>query len=386
MQCSPGSPGGSALATRGAWARLQARRRRVLRPRQRHRRRRSRQLIERSAAALTEEGEGFSVSCSFGAVLMPVRGGELTEALRIADDRMYLHKQRNRPGADRQSIDVLISVLEERDSQLAHHLADVADLAEAVGRRLQVPEPQLADDQAGGRAARRRQARDPGGDPGQARPAGRGRVGVRPAPHGDRRANPRLGARARSGREDRALDPRALGRDRLSRPARRHRRSRSARGSSAVCDAFDAMTSHRPYAAALTREDALRELFRCAGTQFDSAVRGSVRSGAVGPDRDRRLKPGASVSRSASVPTDVRDTFASSGHRPGQLLLSDRAGRRTEARPRVAVPMRGEQCWIARAARRGAERRDGAEPALPGGRNAGQGTWAVKDSNLRPWD
>ena len=39
-----------------------------------------------------------------------------------------------------------------------------------------------------------------------------------------------------------------------------------------VCDAFDAMTSHRPYAAALTREDALRELFRCAGKQFDPAV------------------------------------------------------------------------------------------------------------------
>jgi HD-GYP domain-containing protein (c-di-GMP phosphodiesterase class II) len=39
-----------------------------------------------------------------------------------------------------------------------------------------------------------------------------------------------------------------------------------------VCDAFDAMTSHRPYAEALTREDGIRELFRCAGTQFDYEV------------------------------------------------------------------------------------------------------------------
>ncbi len=30
-------------------------------------------LIERSAAALTEEGEGFSVSCSLGVVLIPQR-------------------------------------------------------------------------------------------------------------------------------------------------------------------------------------------------------------------------------------------------------------------------------------------------------------------------
>jgi two-component system cell cycle response regulator len=39
-----------------------------------------------------------------------------------------------------------------------------------------------------------------------------------------------------------------------------------------VCDAFDAMTSDRPYAAALAHADALRELFRCAGTQFDPEV------------------------------------------------------------------------------------------------------------------
>jgi HD-GYP domain-containing protein (c-di-GMP phosphodiesterase class II) len=37
----------------------------------------------------------------------------------------------------------------------------------------------------------------------------------------------------------------------------------------AVADAFDAMTSPRPYRAALTSEQALGELERCAGTQFD---------------------------------------------------------------------------------------------------------------------
>ena len=39
-----------------------------------------------------------------------------------------------------------------------------------------------------------------------------------------------------------------------------------------VCDAFDAMTPHRPYAAAADARGRLRELFRCAGKQFDPAV------------------------------------------------------------------------------------------------------------------
>jgi diguanylate cyclase (GGDEF)-like protein len=38
-----------------------------------------------------------------------------------------------------------------------------------------------------------------------------------------------------------------------------------------VADAFDAMTSERPYSAALPVDDALAELRRCAGTQFDPA-------------------------------------------------------------------------------------------------------------------
>jgi HD-GYP domain-containing protein (c-di-GMP phosphodiesterase class II) len=36
-----------------------------------------------------------------------------------------------------------------------------------------------------------------------------------------------------------------------------------------IADAFDAMTSDRPYRQAMTREDALAELIKCAGTQFD---------------------------------------------------------------------------------------------------------------------
>jgi HD-GYP domain-containing protein (c-di-GMP phosphodiesterase class II) len=40
----------------------------------------------------------------------------------------------------------------------------------------------------------------------------------------------------------------------------------------AVADAFDAMTSDRPYRTSMPAEEAVAELVRCSGTQFDARV------------------------------------------------------------------------------------------------------------------
>ncbi len=40
----------------------------------------------------------------------------------------------------------------------------------------------------------------------------------------------------------------------------------------AVADSFDAMTSDRPYRAAMSRGEALKEIIRCSGTQFDPVI------------------------------------------------------------------------------------------------------------------
>jgi HD-GYP domain-containing protein (c-di-GMP phosphodiesterase class II) len=40
----------------------------------------------------------------------------------------------------------------------------------------------------------------------------------------------------------------------------------------AVCDAFDAMVSERPYRDAMSVQEAIAELKRCSGTQFDAKV------------------------------------------------------------------------------------------------------------------
>ena len=42
--------------------------------------------------------------------------------------------------------------------------------------------------------------------------------------------------------------------------------------SSCACDAYSAMTTDRPYRKALSEADALAELRRCSGTQFDPEV------------------------------------------------------------------------------------------------------------------
>jgi HD-GYP domain-containing protein (c-di-GMP phosphodiesterase class II) len=39
-----------------------------------------------------------------------------------------------------------------------------------------------------------------------------------------------------------------------------------------ACDAFDAMTTQRPYRDSVSETDAIEELRRCAGTQFDPGV------------------------------------------------------------------------------------------------------------------
>jgi diguanylate cyclase (GGDEF)-like protein len=228
-------------------------------------------LISASAAALSAEGEGFSINCSFGSVLLPEEARRVSDALRIADGRMYVHKNRHRPTAGRQSMDVLLRVLHERDSDLGRHLAGVADLVEAVGRRLRVPTEQLET---------LRQA---------AELHDIGKVAIpesilsKPGPLTDaewefvRRhtvigerilaAAPALGQVARLVRStherfDGAGYPDALKGHEIPLGAR----------IIAVCDAFDAMTSERAHAPTLTAAEAIRELLRCAGTRFDPEV------------------------------------------------------------------------------------------------------------------
>ncbi len=81
---------------RPARRRLPHGRRRVLR-RVRERRRTGRDFVVAGAErALSEQGDGFSISASFGVVTLPDEAGTVSEALGLADQRMYAQKRADR--------------------------------------------------------------------------------------------------------------------------------------------------------------------------------------------------------------------------------------------------------------------------------------------------
>ena len=93
--------------------------------------------------ALAERGEAFSVGCSQGSVLMPTETIDVTEALRTADRRLYLNKNIGRVSSAQQVSDALLRALTERDSELGEHLDGVADLVVPTARRLGVPDNEI---------------------------------------------------------------------------------------------------------------------------------------------------------------------------------------------------------------------------------------------------
>ena len=227
--------------------------------------------VQAAAAALTESGDAFEIGCSQGSVLLPAEASSPEAALRLADQRMYEDKASGRTSASRQSSDVLLTVLSERNAELREHLSGVAGLAALTAERLGLPEHEVK------RVGLAAELHDVG------KTAIPDAILNKPGPLDDREwefmhrhtligerillAAPSLApvaALVRSSHErfDGAGYP-----DHLSGEA-------IPLGSSiiAVCDAYDAMTSERSYRPGMTTGEALAELDRCAGSQFDPAV------------------------------------------------------------------------------------------------------------------
>jgi diguanylate cyclase (GGDEF)-like protein len=228
-------------------------------------------LIVGAAAALSERGEGFEIGCSYGSIELPAEAADVADALRIADQRMYAQKNAGRASASRQSKDVLLSALAERNPELRAHLTGVGALAEATALRLQLSHDEVEQ------VRHAAELHDVG------KVAIPDAILTKPGPldedewafirrHtliGERivAAAPALGRVARLVRSsherwDGAGYPDGLAAEEIPLGAR----------IVAVADAFDAMTSRRPYSLPRAPEVALEELRRCAGTQFDPDV------------------------------------------------------------------------------------------------------------------
>jgi diguanylate cyclase (GGDEF)-like protein len=223
------------------------------------------------AAAVVESGERFVVTASFGSASCPAEASDATDVLRLADRRMYAAKDGRRESAGRQSVDVLIAALEAHDPDLGRHVADVATLAVSVGRRLGINAGELnllrtaaALHDIGKLAIPHAILRKPehlDEDEWEFMRLhtvfGEKIVGSAPAlaPAG-------AIIRATHERFDGAGYPDGLAGGQIPLAAR----------IVFVCDAYDAMTQLRPYRRPLTASEALAELRRCAGTQFDPEV------------------------------------------------------------------------------------------------------------------
>jgi two-component system cell cycle response regulator len=224
-----------------------------------------------AARALHAHGEGFFVGCSFGAVAVPSEAATSEDSLRIADQRMYAHKRGGRVSTERQSTDVLLRVLAERSPDLEGHTHQVATLAAAVAERLGLPADRVQDVRSAaelhdvGKVAipddilEKPSALDEDEWKFMRRHTLIGARIVAAAPALDRVA-PLV--RSSHERWDGGGYPDGLAGEQIPLGAR----------IVAVCDAFDAMTSTRPYSPGMSAAAALAELRRCAGTQFDPFV------------------------------------------------------------------------------------------------------------------
>jgi diguanylate cyclase (GGDEF)-like protein len=228
-------------------------------------------VLADAAAALSERGDGFAIASDQGTVLLPKEAGDVAAALRIADQRLYAGKASDTRSAGRQSADVLLQALYERSPELGSHLHDVALTAKEVGKRLGMSGEEL--DQI----AQAAELHDVG------KMAIPDAILKKPGPLDHEewefiRGHTIIGERIVSAAP--ALAPVA----KLIRSS--HERFNgtgypdSLKGDEiplgarvvAVCDAYDAMIGPRPYRLGLSKEDAISELRRCAGAQFDPVV------------------------------------------------------------------------------------------------------------------
>jgi diguanylate cyclase (GGDEF)-like protein/PAS domain S-box-containing protein len=229
------------------------------------------ELVARATEALTLSGEGFTVSSSLGSVSLPSEAATASEALGLADRRMYSRKRSARSSPERQSTNVLLQILTERDPALGLHLDDVAALCEAVAIRLEMREDQVgpllqaASLHDVGKAAIPDEILNKKGPLDVDEWALMRRhtvIGERILDAAPALARAAKLVRWSHERWDGHGYPDGIAGEQIPLGSR----------IIAVCDAFDAMTSERPYRDPMSAEAAVSELDRCAGSQFDPAV------------------------------------------------------------------------------------------------------------------
>jgi HD-GYP domain-containing protein (c-di-GMP phosphodiesterase class II) len=229
------------------------------------------EIVLAATASLQDEDRGLLIGRSYGEVAIPDEASAPEEAMQIAGRRLAAHNQLQHRSARRQAHAVLMSVLAARKPELRDHLRVVAYRAISLGRRLGLGREEIDD------VALATELQDIGllavpetvlEKEGRLTEDEAALIRNRPIA-GERiiAAAPGLAAVAslvRSTAEhfDGGGYPDRIAGDAIPLGSR----------IIAVAVAYAALTAPRPYRAAGTPEEALAELRRCAGTQFDPDV------------------------------------------------------------------------------------------------------------------
>ncbi len=147
-------------------------------------------LTARCAAALTAQGDGFSITAAHGAVVLPDEGTDASAVLALADARMYRQKNGGRPPAAHQSAGVLMAVVAERAPGLASHVNAVCGSHARRPRSWTCTAPSWRRCAMRLRSTTSARWRSPIRSS-RSRGAVGGRMGADPPAHPDRRAHPR---------------------------------------------------------------------------------------------------------------------------------------------------------------------------------------------------
>jgi diguanylate cyclase (GGDEF)-like protein len=228
------------------------------------------QLVHSAVLSLTDAGEGWSIGCSWGTAWMPSEATSASDALRLADERMYAQKA-GRATAGYQATAALVQVLIERDTDLSVHIDHVAYLAAATARQLGLADPEITRIRLGAQLHDIGKTAIPESILSKPGPLDESEwefmrrhtlIGERILTAAPSLAHTAGLVRSSHERIDGAGYP-----DRLA-GAEIPLGSRII----AVCDAYDAMIVPRPYRDPISGSDAIAELRRCSGSQFDPDV------------------------------------------------------------------------------------------------------------------
>jgi len=228
-------------------------------------------ILRINEAIAKEKVNSIALSVSLGFAVKSSQFDEMTDVFKRAEDEMYRHKLSESSSMRSKTIDLIMSTLYEKSKREMSHSKRVSEYSEAIAKHMNFSHDDIS----------------------QIRIAGLmhdiGKIGIdenilnkagtlNNEEWSEIIKHPEIGYRILSSvnefsliaedilshheRFDGTGYPKRLKGEQISLQAR----------IISVADTYDAMTSNRSYKKAISKEDAIQELIRCSGTQFDPTI------------------------------------------------------------------------------------------------------------------